>query len=195
MPPVTQWLLIATVAVYVLENSGMLRTEAVGRWPPGGFESRFERWQLVTCSFLHANLAHIFFNMLALYVFGGEIENLFGSRFYAQYYFAAVISAALCHLIVTAAMGAPQVPMVGASGGIYGLLLAFGIYFPHRRVMLLFPPIPMPARVFVFGFAALELFLGITQTAAGVAHFAHLGGMLGGWLMIQGRRRGFPFRL
>src|SRR5437763_2474519 len=181
MPPVTQWLLIANVAVYVLENSGMFPTEAFALWPPGGFESRFEPWQLVTYSFLHANLAHIFCNMLALYMFGGEIENLFGSRFYAQYYFAAVISAALCHLIVTAAMGAPQVPMVGASGGIYGLLLAFGIYFPHRRVMLLFPPIPMPARVFVFGFAALGLFLGLTQTADSDAHFEHVGGTVGGW--------------
>jgi membrane associated rhomboid family serine protease len=92
-------------------------------------------------------------------------------------------------------MGSPPAPMVGASGGIYGLLLAFGIYFPHRRVLLLFPPIPLPARVFVFGFAALELFLGVTGTAAGVAHFAHLGGMLGGWLMIQYRRNGFPFRM
>jgi membrane associated rhomboid family serine protease len=90
-------------------------------------------------------------------------------------------------------MGGAPVPMVGASGGIYGLLLAFGIYFPHRRVMLLFPPIPMPARVFVFGFALLELVLGITQTAAGVAHFAHLGGMLGGYLMIQYRRGKFRF--
>ena len=140
-------------------------------------------------------MAHIFFNMLALYMFGGEIERLFGSRFYALYYFACVVSAAICHLIVTAMMGSPPAPMVGASGGIYGLLLAFGIYFPHRRVMLLFPPIPLPARVFVFGFAALELFLGVTGTAAGVAHFAHLGGMLGGWLMIQYRRNGFPFRL
>src|SRR5947208_17093543 len=126
---------------------------------------------------------------------GGGTERLFGSRFYALYYLAAVIAAAVTHLIRTAWLGAAPVPMVGASGGIYGLLLAFGIYFPHRRVMLLFPPIPMPALVFVFGFAALELFLGITQTAAGVAHFAHVGGMIGGWLMIQYRRRGFPFRL
>jgi len=195
LPPVTQWLLIANVAVYMLENSGMLNAAFFALWPPGGFESRFEVWQLVTYSFLHGNLAHIFFNMLALYMFGGEIERLFGSRFYALYYFASVISAAICHLVVTAAMGSPPAPMVGASGGIYGLLLAFAIYFPHRRVLLLFPPIPLPARVFVFGFAALELFLGITQTAAGVAHFAHLGGMLGGWLMIQYRRNGFPFRL
>jgi membrane associated rhomboid family serine protease len=164
-------------------------------WPPaaGPLGSRFEIWQVVTYSFLHANVAHIFFNMLALYMFGGEIERLFGSRFYAAYYFVAVVSAAVTHLVVTSWMGGPPVPTVGASGGVYGLLLAFAIYFPHRRVILLFPPIPLPARVFVFGFAALELFLGVTGTAQGVAHFAHLGGMIGGWLMIQYRRRGFPF--
>ena len=193
LPPATQWLLIANVAVFFLQSSGAVPFDAFALWPPGGFESAFEPWQLVTYSFLHGNMAHIFFNMLALYMFGGEIERLFGSRFYALYYFASVVSAAILHLVIMAWMGSPPVPMVGASGGIYGLLLAFGIYFPHRRVLLLFPPIPMPARVFVFGFAALELFLGITQTAAGVAHFAHLGGMLGGWLMIQYRRRGFPF--
>jgi membrane associated rhomboid family serine protease len=177
--------LIANVAIYLLEGSGMFSAEAFALWPPGGFESHFEPWQLVTYSFLHANTAHIFFNMLALYMFGGEIERLFGSRFYTQYYFAAVISAALCHLVVTALMGAPQVPMVGASGGIYGLLLAYGIYFPHRRVMLLFPPIPMPARVFVVVYAIIELYLGVTGTQAGVAHFAHLGGMIGGFVMLR----------
>ena len=188
LPPVTQWLLIANVAVYVLEASNMFNAGLFALWPPGTLDSRFEPWQLVTYSFLHANLAHIFFNMFALYMFGGEIERLFGSRFFALYYLAAVVTAAITHLVVTAWMGSPPAPMVGASGGIYGLLLAFGVYFPHRRVVLLFPPIPMPARVFVFGFAALELLLGITQTAAGVAHFAHLGGMLGGFLMIQYRR-------
>ncbi len=193
MPPVTQWLLIANVAVFALESSGMGGFASFALWPPGGFDSAFAPWQLVTYSFLHGNLAHIFFNMLALYMFGGEVERLFGSRFYALYYFGSVIAAAICHLVVTTWLGAPPAPMVGASGGIYGLLLAFAIYFPHRRVMLLFPPIPLPSRVFVFGFALIELFLGITQTAAGVAHFAHLGGMLGGWLMIQYRRRGFPF--
>ena len=189
MPPVTQWLLIANVAVYVLESSGMLNAAAFALWPPGGFDSRFEPWQIITYSFLHANLAHIFFNMFALYMFGGEIERLFGSRFFALYYLASVVTAAITHLVVNAWMGAAPAPMVGASGGIYGLLLAFGVYFPHRRVMLLFPPIPMPARVFVFAFAALELVLGVTQTHAGVAHFAHLGGMLGGWLMILYRRK------
>jgi membrane associated rhomboid family serine protease len=193
MPPVTQALLIANVAIFFLQNAVPL--DEFMLWPPasGPLGSRFEIWQVVTYSFLHANVAHIFFNMLALYMFGGEIERLFGSRFYAAYYFVAVVSAAICHLVFTSWMGGPPVPTVGASGGVYGLLLAFAIYFPHRRVMLLFPPIPLPARVFVFGFAALELFFGVTGTAQGVAHFAHLGGMVGGWLMIQYRRRRFPF--
>jgi len=194
VPPVTQALLVANIVIFLAEMSGAVSLGEFALWPPGGFESRFEPWQLVTYAFLHANLAHIFFNMLALYMFGAEVERLFGARFYAAYYFASVVSAALCHLAVTGLLGGPAYPTLGASGGVYGLLLAFGMYFPHRRVVLLFPPIPMRARTFVIAFAALELFFGITQTAAGVAHFAHLGGMLGGWLVIQYRRGGFPFK-
>src|SRR5258706_9847248 len=144
----------------------MFSADAFALWPPGGFESRFEPWQLVTYSFLHGNLAHIFFNMFALYMFGGEIERLFGSRFYALYYFASVVSAAICHLVVTAAMGTAPVPIVGAPGGIYGLLLAFGIYFPHRRVLLPFPPLPPPAGGFLFSFAAPSAVLCATPTPA-----------------------------
>jgi len=191
VPPVTQTLLVANVVIFLAEMSGAVSLGEFALWPPGGFESRFEPWQLVTYAFLHANLAHIFFNMLALYMFGAEIERLFGARFYAAYYFASVVSAALCHLVVTGLLGAEPYPTLGASGGVYGLLLAFGWYFPHRRVVLLFPPIPMPARIFVIVFGVLELFFGVTGTAAGVAHFAHLGGMLGGWLMIEARRRRF----
>jgi membrane associated rhomboid family serine protease len=194
VPPVTQTLLFANVAVYLAGGLGLFSLDAFALWPPGGFESRFEPWQLVTYAFLHGGFAHIFFNMLGLYMFGSEVERLFGSRFYAAYYFGCVVSAALTHLAVTSWMGGPPIPTVGASGGIYGLLLAFGVYFPHRRVLLLFPPIPLPARVFVIVFAVVELVFGVTGTAAGVAHFAHLGGMIGGWLMIQYRRRAFPFR-
>jgi membrane associated rhomboid family serine protease len=189
MPPVTAALVAANVAVFLLEMSGTAGLGAFALWPPGGFESHFEPWQLFTYAFLHANFAHIFFNMLGLYMFGAEVERLFGSRYYAAYYFGCVASAALCHLAVNAWLGLPPIPMVGASGGVYGLLLAFGLYFPQRRVLLLFPPIPLPARVFVVAYAAIELVLGVTGTASGVAHFAHLGGMLGGWLMIQYRRR------
>ncbi len=194
MPPVTQALLIANVAVYLLQSaSGGALLEWFALWPPAGPGSGFAIWQIVTYSFLHGGLAHIFFNMFALYMFGADIERLFGSRFFFAYYFASVVSAALCHLLVSAWLGAPATPIIGASGGVYGVLLAFGVYFPRRMVMLVFPPIPMQARTFVVLFGVLELIFGVTGTAAGVAHFAHLGGMLGGGLMIQYRRRGFPF--
>ncbi len=186
-------MLIGNVVVFLAQMSGAVPLEAFALWPPAGLESRFEPWQLVSYAFLHGSVTHLFFNMLALYMFGSEVERLFGTRFYTLYYFAAVVSAALCHLAVTGLMGGTPYPTVGASGGIYGLLLAFGMYFPHRRVILLFPPIPMRARTFVAAFAVIELVLGVTQTAAGVAHFAHLGGMLGGFFMIQYRRGGFPF--
>ena len=186
MPPVTQALLIVNVIVFLAQGaSGLPLLEWFALWP-GQY---FMPWQLVSYSFLHGGLTHIFFNMLGLYMFGADVERLFGSRFFLAYYFASVLVAALLHMLIGALMGSPPAPMVGASGGIYGLLLAFGWFFPQRRVVLLFPPIPMSARTFVIVFAALELFFGVTGTAAGVAHFAHLGGMLGGWLMIEYRRR------
>jgi membrane associated rhomboid family serine protease len=129
------------------------------------------------------------FNLLGLYTFGRDVERLFGSVWFLQYYVVSVVVAALSHLVLTAWLGAPPYPTLGASGGIYGLLLAYGVYFPRRTLILLFPPIPLPARVFVVLFAALELYFGVTGTVSGVAHFAHLGGMLGGYLMIRLRRR------
>jgi membrane associated rhomboid family serine protease len=195
MPPVTRALLIANVAVFLLQDmAGPELFAWFALWPPGVPGSpAFEVWQLVSYGFLHGSLTHLFFNMLALYMFGPDVERLFGMRFFLQYYFACIVTAALTHLAATAWMGAAPAPTVGASGAMFGLLLAFGWYFPQRRVMLIFPPIPMPARVFVAVYGALELVLGVTGTASGVAHFAHLGGMLGGWLMIQWRRGGFPF--
>ncbi len=192
MPPVTRALLIANVAIYFLQANGASLVESFGLWPPaaGDFNSPgFAPWQLVTYSFLHGSLTHIAFNMFGLYMFGSEAERLFGSRFFAMYYFASVIAAGITHLVVTSVLGGPAIPVVGASGGVYGLLLAFGVYFPHRTVVLLIPPIPMKARTFVIVFAVVELVFGVTGTASGVAHFAHLGGMLGGWLMILWRRR------
>ena len=193
MPPVTGALLGANVLVYLLQGVyGQFLFGNFALWPPAPGPSPappFELWQLVTYSFLHGNLLHLGFNMLALFTFGRDVERLFGSVWYLKYYFVTVVVAALCHIIVSGWIGAPPYPTVGASGGVYGLLLAFGVYFPRRTVILLFPPIPLPARVFVLLFGALELYFGVTGTASGVAHFAHLGGMLGGWLMIRSRRR------
>jgi membrane associated rhomboid family serine protease len=192
MLPVTRMLLIANVGVYLLQlgiGNSLFIHFALG--PPEGGGSAmppFQLWQLVTYSFLHGGLTHLLFNMLALYMFGSDIERVFGSRWFLVYYFVCVVNAALTHLLVSAGMGLPPLPTVGASGGVFGLLLAFGMYFPRRRLMLIFPPIPIQARVFVVLYGLVELYLGVTGTAMGIAHFAHLGGMLGGFLMILHRR-------
>lgn len=191
MPPVTLALLVANVAVFFLQNlAGPEMMLWFALWPPATPGSPpFEPWQLVTYGFLHGNLTHIGFNMLALYMFGQDIERLFGSRFFLLYYLACIVAAALTHLAATAWMGAPPLPTVGASGAMFGLLLAFGWFFPERKLVFLFLPFPLPSRVFVALYGAIELALGVTGTATGIAHFAHLGGMLGGWLMILGRKK------
>ena len=196
IPPVTQALLLANVLVYflmMLLGDGPFLQLAL--WPLGmeGFNVSFMPWQLVTYSFLHGGLGHLFLNMLVLVMFGGEIERLFGSRWFAAYFFVCVVSAAIVQLAVRAITAGPIGPTMGASGGTIGLLLAFGMYFPQRRVMLLILPIPMPAWVAVVLFTVLTLIFGVTGTFAGIAHFAHLGGMIGGFLMIQHRRGHWPF--
>ena len=122
--------------------------------------------------------------MLALYMFGGDIERLLGSRRFLVYYLACVVGAAVAQLVVLGGMNRPPVPTVGASGGVFGLLLAFGMAFPHRKLMLLFPPIPMPAWLFVTLYGLLELYLGVFGSSQGVAHFAHLGGMVTGYVLL-----------
>jgi membrane associated rhomboid family serine protease len=138
----------------------------------------------VSYAFLHGNLLHLAFNMFGLYMFGSGVEQVFGARRYLTYYLTCVVSAALTQLVVLGWSGV-FVPTVGASGGVFGLLLAYAVLFPHHRILLLFPPIPMRARVFVLVYAGLELVLGIAGTASGIAHFAHLGGMVGGWVLLR----------
>jgi membrane associated rhomboid family serine protease len=198
MPPVTSTLLIANVVIFGIQQlTGYLLIRPFALWPAASSAypnaSGFEIWQIVTYAFLHGSLAHLFFNMLALYMFGGDIERLLGSRRFVKYYFVCVIGAAVAQLLVLRGMNEAPRPTLGASGGVFGILLAFGMAFPHRKIMLLFPPIPMPAWLFVTVYGAIELVLGVTGTQAGVAHFAHLGGMAAGFAMIQywrGRPRG-----
>jgi membrane associated rhomboid family serine protease len=148
-------------------------------------------WQVLSYAFLHGGMFHLFFNMLGLWMFGAELERLWGEKRFLQFLTAGVLAAAVAQLIVTALTGS-FVPTVGASGGLFALLLAFGMLFPNRIIMPLFPPIPMKARTFVIVFGVLELVLGYTDRS-GVAHFAHLGGMVGGYLMIRYWRRQPPF--
>jgi membrane associated rhomboid family serine protease len=187
MLPVTSALIGANVALFLLELVAPATLFQLALWPlgmPSNSPESFAPWQLVTYAFLHGGLMHLAFNMFALYMFGGAIERVFGTRRYLAYYFACVVSAGLTQLAFAAFTG-ELYPTVGASGGVFGLLLAYAIYFPHSRVMLLFPPIPMPARVFVALYAVIELFLGVTSSQSSVAHFAHLGGMIGGYAMLR----------
>ena len=182
LTPVVRNILIACIAVFVLQNflPGLDRVFALQ--PLGGnpHDGTFQPWQLVSYAFLHDrhNFMHILANMFALYMFGPSIETLTGSRRFFTYYIVCVITAALTQLLIS------PYPTVGASGGIFGILLAYGLAFPHRRLMLIFPPIPMPAWLFVTLYGLLELYLGITGREPGVAHFAHLGGMIGGFALI-----------
>ena len=194
MPPVTTSLIVANVAMFLLFSSTGDLLSPLALWPLGAAQYvgiGFAPWQLVTYAFLHGSMLHLLFNMFALYMFGAAIEQVFGSRRYLIYYAVCVVSAALAQLLVAKLMGGFY-PTVGASGGVFGLLLAYGLYFPNNRVMLLFPPIPLPARVFVLIYAALELVMGVTGAQSGVAHFAHLGGMVGGFIMLRYWRGGGP---
>lgn len=149
-------------------------------------------WQLVTYGFLHGGFTHLFFNMFALWMFGRRIEAYWGTKRFVIYYFICVIGAALVNLFVLALQGRPSLTL-GASGGVFGILLAYGMMFPNNRVVLLIPPIPMKAKWFVILYGVLELSFGVTGIGPSIAHFAHLGGMLFGFLLIQYWRRRWPF--
>ena len=189
IPPVTRALIILNAAMFFLEAAiGDTLTLALALWPVGAAMSGqplFQPWQLLTYSILHANLWHLLFNMYALWMFGSDLERVWGPKRFLNLYLASVITAALGQLAVAGATGAEPYPTIGASGGVFGLLLGFAMYFPHRTIVLLIPPVPMPAWLFVTLFGMLELYLGVTGTQAGIAHFAHLGGMLGAWILIQ----------
>jgi membrane associated rhomboid family serine protease len=141
----------------------------------------FMPWQLVTYMFLHADLSHIFFNLFALWIFGQAIENLWGTKRFLMYYFLTGIGAAIIHMLV----GGYFTYTIGASGAVFGILLAFGMMFPNQYIILLFPPIPIKAKYFVGIYGAIELFSGLSRADSGVAHFAHLGGLIVGFILIK----------
>lgn len=160
-------------------------------WPAASQAPPFEIWQLLSYGFLHGSTGHIFFNMFGLWMFGRDIERSLGAQRFAIYYLTCVIGAGFVQLIVAQLQGGIY-PTVGASGGVFGLLLAYAMFFPNRTVMLIFPPIPMRAKYFVLFYGLLELYLGVSGRSPGVANFAHLGGMLFGFGLLQywrGQRR------
>ena len=188
IPPLTRTLMLACTAIFCLQLFLPL-DRWFALWP---LESgRFGPWQVVTYAFLHGSMFHLFFNMLGLWMFGSELERMWGAKRYTHFLLAGILAAAVAQLVVTYLMNS-NVPTVGASGGLFALLLAFGMLFPDRIIMPLFPPIPMKARTFVMVFGGLELVLGLLDYGS-VAHFAHLGGMVGGYLMIRYWRGQSPF--
>ncbi len=195
IPNVIFILLVANGLMFALQQFPAFRPliNALALWPIGSPYSDFYPWQLATYGFLHGDMMHILFNMFMLWMFGRELELMMGSRRFLIYFMTGVVGAGIVQLIVAAWQGGGY-PTVGASGGVFALLLAFGMTFPNRMIMLIFPPIPMKAKYMVIIFGVFELYLGVSGGAPGVANFAHLGGMLFGFLLLRywanSRRRG-----
>ena len=191
IPNVIFALLIANGLIFALQQvSPRFMMINFALWPATHPQSPFMPWQLLTYGFLHGNLTHIAFNMFGLWMFGQDLERLWGTKRFLNYFLVCVVGAGVIQLLVAGFQGGLY-PTVGASGGLFGLLLAYGLTFPNRIVVPLFPPIPMRAITFVIVFGLLELYLGVSGNAPGIANFAHLGGMLVGFLMLRfwGRRR------
>ena len=177
------YILLFSTPASIIENFALWPLALTGEQVIGGIAPRFQLWQLVSYGFLHGGMFHLLFNLYALWLFGSRIEQAWGSKAFVIYYFVCVIGAALVQLLVSSQSG-DIYPTLGASGGVYGLLLAFALTFPNERLMLLFPPVIIKAKWLVLIFAVIELYAGVTGTMAGIAHFAHLGGMLFGFLLL-----------
>ena len=143
----------------------------------------FAVFQLITYGFLHGSFNHLFFNMFAVWMFGTPLERTWGSKRFAAYYFVCVAGAAVAQLVVQLFEGG-MYPTLGASGGVFGLLLAYGVMWPENRIFLIFLPVPIKAKWFVLIYGGIELLLGVSRAMPGIAHFAHLGGMIFGAVLL-----------
>ena len=182
LPDAIKHLLIINGLIFVALNTpviGPLVYSYGALFPVGS--GYFMPWQILSYSFLHADLGHIFFNLFALFIFGQSLENLWGTKKFVIYYFITAAGGALLHMLVSG----PTVPTIGASGAVFGILAAFGMTFPNREIYMLFIPVPIKAKYFVIGYGALELLNGLTMSGSMVAHFAHLGGMLAGFILLK----------
>ena len=191
LPPVTKFLMIVCAVVFGLMALLPVEFEsAFALWPMSS--THFAGWQILTYAFLHADLMHLAFNLMGLWMFGSELERLWGKQRYIHFIIASILAAAVVQMIWSQ-LTQNSAPTVGISGALFGLLLGYGMLFPNRIIVPLIPPIPMKAKYFVAIYGGLELFFGFSGSS-GIAHFAHLGGMLGGFLMIRYWRGQFPFK-
>lgn len=202
IPTVTKNLVAINILMFIatLINENFMVANFAMFYPASPF---FKPWQILTHMFMHGGFWHIFFNMYSLLMFGSILERSLGPKKFLIFYFVTGLGAAALHtgvewmqarvFIANGAVNAYQAllmtPTLGASGAIYGVLIGFAMLYPQAQLMLIFPPIPVKAKWLVIIFAAIELFFGINGIQEGVAHFAHLGGMLFGWLLIRWWRK------
>jgi len=201
LPTATKALLIANVILFLLQQPFLLGMQTFepfmlqpwqqgfDAFSPGG---NFQPWRLLTYGFLHSGFAHLFFNMLLLFLLGSPLEQTWGEKRFLVFYLVCIAGAGVCQLIVGTMLDNPAT-VLGASGGVFGLLLGYGMVFGDRVMRLLFPPITMTARTFVILMGVTEVVMAMTGWDPGVAHLAHLGGMLFGWLLIRYWRGQPPF--
>ena len=187
-PPVVQNLIIANCVLYLavrlIPAVNHFCAEYLQLWWTDAFNApEFHSYQFVTYMFLHAGFGHLFSNMFALWMFGRTLEYELGSQRFLTYYMVCGIGAALIQIGVASLFG-ESLTLLGASGAVFGLLLAFGLMHPNNVIMLLIPPMPIKAKWFVVFYGLLEFFFGVSGVASGVAHFAHLGGMLWGLALL-----------
>ena len=203
-PPVVKNIIIANCVALLATELLPFGDELLARFALFNVESPlFHSYQVFTYMFLHGGVSHLFFNMFALWMFGRQLERELGSQRFFTYYMVCGIGAALlqlgvgyaeyAHALAAGGLNAASrllyVPTVGASGAVFGLLLAFGVLHPNSMIMLIFPPIAMKAKWFVVLYGLLELFFGLSGYQSGVAHFAHLGGMLWGLALLYWWRK------
>ena len=199
LPPAIKLLILANVVVFVVQQVfGGAMIAAFG-FSPAEAVGSLDLWQFVSYMFLHGGFGHILFNMLALWMFGTELERMWGSNNFLQYYFACGVGGALMTVVfsmlpVTFADDLWQTVTIGASGAVYGVLLAFGMYFPNRPILIYFL-FPIPAKYFVMIFGGIALLSSLSNAGGGIAHTTHLGGLVVGYLYLRrfaltGGRRG-----
>ena len=187
--PISIGVIVICVAVFLLNNiSGHLAL-----WPL--YSDYFQPWQLITYAFLHGGFNHLFFNMFAVFMFGFPLEKMWGSKKFSEYYFICALGAGLIQLVVQHLSG-DVYPTIGASGAVFGLLLAYGVMWPNNKLILIFFPVPIKAKWFVLIYGVAELIFGVTGAMPQVAHYAHLGGLFfgAGLLWRWGWRPGMTWK-
>jgi len=188
-PLVAIGIIVVCVAVYLANNI----SAQLALWPL--YSNYFQPWQLISYGFLHGSFNHLFFNMFALWMFGLPIEKMWGSKKFTEYYFICILGAGLIQLLVQYISGEIY-PTIGASGAVFGLLLAYGVTWPNAKLFLIFFPVPIKAKWFVLIYGAAELIFGVTGAMPQVAHYAHLGGLFfgAGLLWRWGWRPGMTWK-